>query len=151
MLDRIAVIAAVSAVSALFVSASPSSSGPDLTRHPTAFVETAAPAPKGDRLAAPVAKAYRSPVASLMKSGEGAGMSVSMRDPLGKVVYLSDPAAAYTAVARDANYLDLPVEPPAAPRPVVAQVTGKMPVGCDRTVSVLTGSSAARRASRCIT
>ena len=148
MLYRIALVASVSAILSLAVTASPSKSGPDPVRHDADHGETAR---KGDRLLAPVSGGYRSPVASIMRSGDGQRLSVSMRDPLGKVVYFSDASAGVTAVVRDANYIDLSVDPTPATRRVVAQAVGKVPVGCDRAVSVLTGSAAARRASRCIT
>lgn len=150
MLDRVALLLAVASAAAIVTGAAPSISGP---ASPTSEAQ-ALPSTKGDRLSSRVPATIRSSVSSLMRTGSDGQLSVKMKDARGHVLYSSDPLSGVTVAARNADYAELPV-PAAAPVavPAIAATTraGKIPVGCERAVSVLTQSTAARTLGRCIT
>lgn len=112
---------------------------------------------KGDRIAT-LRGASRSTVATVLSTGGRHNFTVTLRDRHGVVIYVSDRLNEVTRVAKNAEIAGIPgpsepvaqavpVSSPSQPAPRVRRV----PVGCDRLVSVLVKSAAADIPGRCMT
>jgi hypothetical protein len=134
---------------------SDAATGIDAGRQP---VTASAAAGKGDLLAAPRPVA-RHEVASIRMDGGNAALS--MRTRAGTVVYEADGTAGLSVAAKNVVLPPAPepmkeVAPPAAaPQAPVAQNAikaepRKMPIGCERLVSVLVKSAERDRLGRCL-
>ena len=112
---------------------------------------------KGDRVAV-VQRASQSTVAAALSSGGRNDFTVTLRDRHGAVVYVSDRLNEVTRVAKNTEIAAVPVpsEPVTQAVPVAsssqpAPRVRRVPVGCDRLVSVLVKSAAADIPGRCMT
>lgn len=110
---------------------------------------------KGNRVAV-VRDASRSTVAAALSSGGRDNFTVTLRDRHGAVVYVSDRLNQVTRVAKNTNIVAIPVPSELVTQavPVSSQPTPRIrrvPVGCDRLVSVLVKSAAADIPGRCMT
>ncbi len=116
---------------------------------------------KGDRLAPYVHSMSSSTVAAAVSSGGRENFTVTLRDRHGAVVYASDRLREVTRIAKNTEIagIPVPVEPAAqatdASMPTApvrtAPLVRRVPVGCDRLVSVLVRSVAAEIPGRCMT
>jgi hypothetical protein len=153
MLGRLATIGAILSTSAVLATAS-AGGAVNMAQPDVLSVAT-----KGDRLARPVQSRARHVAESTVSAGASQNLSVTMRDRLGRVIYASDAAAGVTSVSRNAEFAELPVQgrsTTAAREALGAKQAaptslGKIPVGCERAVSALTRSAAARVIGRCVT
>jgi hypothetical protein len=110
---------------------------------------------KGDLLM-PHQPAAHAEVVSSRIEGDAEKASVLMRSRVGALVYHSDAAARVTMAAKNVVLPPLPERMAAKPASPVASaaaaptVRGKLPVGCERIVSVLVKSAERDRIGRCI-
>lgn len=114
-------------------------------------------APKGDRVVG-VRTASSSTVAASLSTGGRHDFTVTLRDRHGAIVYVSDRLLETTRVAKNTEIAGIPVPGEPVAQAVPAAVTmqpaprvRRMPVGCDRLVSVLVRSAAADIPGRCTT